>query len=111
MVMNDCEGDCEEPGLGMGGRFYHLLSCEPVDEAFLGEAIAVADPESVITVGYEVARPIAGIDVEKVVAVGPESPSACDSRDLRGWFAARSQDYLYDDDLNQQISNLAPGAS
>lgn len=111
MVMNDCDGDCEEPGLGMGGRFYHMLSCEPVDEAFLGEPIAVADPQSVITVRYEIARPITGIDVEQVVAVGPASPTACDSLDLSGWFAARSQDYLYSEDLSQQIATLAPDGS
>lgn len=108
MVMNDCDGDCEEPGLGMGGQFYHLLSCEPVDEAYLSEAIAVADPASDITVPYEMARPIVGIAAEQAVAVGPESPSACDDLDRRGWFVARSQDYLYSDELSQQLAILTP---
>lgn len=110
MVMNDCDGDCEEPGLGMGGRFYYAVSCEPVDEVHLSDPIAIADPGSVITVNYEMARPITGIDAAQAVAVGPESPSACDSPDLRGWFVVRSQDYLDSDELDQQLRSLAPAS-
>ncbi len=107
MVMNDCNGDCEEPPLGMGGQFYYLRSCEPVDEAYLGETIAVADPASIITVPYEMARPIVGIDTEQAVAIGPESPSACGNLAKSGWFVARSKDYRYSDELSQQLASLS----
>ena len=108
MVMNDCDADCEEPGIGMGSRFYSALACEPIDEAHLGERIAVPDPESTIAVPYEAARPIAGVDTAQAVAVGVESPSVCDDRDLVGWFAFRSQEHLYSDNLAQQLRSLAP---
>lgn len=108
MVMNDCEGDCEEPGIGMGGRYYHAPFCEPIDEMHLGDRIAVADPESPIAVPYEVARPISGVDVAAAVAVGSASPSVCDNRDRTGWFAFRTVEYLHSADLDQEIRSRAP---
>lgn len=108
MVMNDCEGDCEEPGIGMGGRYYYVISCEPIDEVYVGERVAIPDPESVVTVVYEMARPIDGIDIEQALAIGPQAPTACEDRSRSGWFAARSMDHLLSDQLSEQLARLSP---
>lgn len=108
MVMYDCEGDCDEPAVSLGGMFYvATLGCEPIASDATQETIAVPDPDSPISVPYSEARVITGIDRTVAVAIGPESPPGCD-QERSSWWAAREQSHLYDEELGDALRSLTP---